>query len=475
MEKKNVALLKNTGILAIGQFIPKIISVITLPLLTGAFSTSDYGIYDLVISFSSLFLPLLTFMIQQAVFRYLIENDDEKNRKKYISCSISFISILSTIFFLIIMLIGVSNREYLSIIFIAGFIYIFESFYDLFGQISRGIGNNVNYSLGTIIYSSINMILLLVSVLTNIININVALIIIAMSYLLSSIFLGIRLQVFKYIDIRYVKISNIKELLKYSIPIIPGTISLWLVNLSDRLIISWYLGASQNGIYSAATKLPNLFATVFNVFNLAWTEVAARSINEKDVDKYYSVLFKNLYSFMIGILIVLITISPIMYNVLIDAKFHDGYNQLPVLYIGILSSCFVSFFGGLYVALKRTKEVGFSSIIGAVLNVLINIIFIEKIGLYAASFSTLISFMIILIYRIIDIKKFINITYDLKSILIGITFVIIVIVGFYINNIAFIIINAILAIVYNLKFNIFLLKFMNLFFNKIKGRKRNEI
>ena len=475
MEKKNVALLKNTGILAIGQFIPKIISVITLPLLTGVFSTSDYGIYDLVISFSSLFLPLLTFMIQQAVFRYLIENDDEKNRKKYISCSISFISILSTIFFLIIMLIGVSNRECLSIIFIAGFIYIFESFYDLFGQISRGIGNNVNYSLGTIIYSSINMILLLVSALTNIINLNVALIIIAMSYLLSSIFLGIRLQVSKYIDIRYVKISNIKELLKYSIPIIPGTISLWLVNLSDRLIISWYLGASQNGIYSAATKLPNLFATVFNVFNLAWTEVAARSINEKDVDKYYSVLFKNLYSFMIGILIVLITISPIMYNVLIDAKFHDGYNQLPVLYIGILSSCFVSFFGGLYVALKRTKEVGFSSIIGAVLNVLINIIFIEKIGLYAASFSTLISFMIILIYRIIDIKKFINITYDLKSILIGIIFVIIVIVGFYINNITSIIINAILAIVYNLKFNIFLLKFMNLFFNKIKGRKRNEI
>ena len=470
MEKKNVTLLKNTTVLAIGQFIPKIISIITLPLLTGAFSTSEYGIYDLVISFSSLFLPLLTFMVQQAVFRYLIENDDINHRKKYISCAISFISVLSIIFFIMTISVSLFADKYSEIIVIACFIYIFESFYDLFGQVSRGIGNNVNYSLGTIIYSVVNMILLVISLLTNIININIALIIIALSYLFSSIFLGVRLKIFTYFDKKCVKIRYVKELLKYSIPMIPGTISLWLVNLSDRLIISFYIGSSENGIYSTATKFPNLFATVYNVFNLAWTEVAARSINEKDIDDYYSTLFKNLYSFMVGVLIVLITFSPIMYNILIDSKFHAGYNQLPILYIGILFNCFVSFYGGLYVALKRTKEVGISSIIGAVINVVINILFIKKIKLFAASFSTLISFLIILIYRIIDIQKFIKIKYDMKSILIGVIFLLAVIIGFYINNFYFILVNLVLAIIYNLKFNIFLIKFINLIFDKVKER-----
>ena len=87
--------------------------------------------------------------------------------------------------------------------------------------------------------------------------------------------------------------QTIKKLLIYSVPIIPSSISLWIVNLSDRLIVTYFLGASANGIYAAASKIPNLFGTVFNVFNLAWTELAARSIKEEDINKQVKMEYFN--------------------------------------------------------------------------------------------------------------------------------------------------------------------------------------
>lgn len=475
MEKNNKLLIKTTSILAIGQFLPKLLSIITLPLLTGSFTTSEYGIYDLVISFSSLFLPLLTLMIQLATFRFLIDSKDDENKKKYISNSMYSIFALSAVFLVITLSSACYIKQYQSIIIIAYFIYFFESIYDLMGQIARGFGKNTLYSFGTIIYSIINMLLLLFALLFDSINIYVALIVVAISYCIATIFLGIKLKIFIYVDKKYININTIKELLTYSVPIIPSSIGLWIVNLSDRLIITGFLGAAENGIYSAATKIPNIFATVFNVFNLAWTEVAARSINDKNSDKYYSTLFYNLYSFMIGALLGLITISPLMYNILVDSKFHDGYNQLPILYCGILFSCFVSFYGGLYVALKKTKQVGISSMIGAIINAGINLIFIRRIGLYAASISTLISFGIILIYRVIEIQKYIKITYDIKSIIFGVIFLSITIIGFYFDNCYFTIINIVVTLIYNIIFNKFLLKFLKMIIYKVKEKRNNEV
>lgn len=80
---KNKILAKNTIILTIGQFIPKLIAIITLPILTKAFSTEDYGIYDLIISFASLLLPIMTLLVQQAVFRFMISEGQEKQKNIY--------------------------------------------------------------------------------------------------------------------------------------------------------------------------------------------------------------------------------------------------------------------------------------------------------------------------------------------------------------------------------------------------------
>lgn len=470
MENKSKTLAKNTAILSIGQLIPKILTLITLPILTGAFSTEEYGIYDLVISFSSLFLPLMTLLIQQAVFRFLIDSNSDKDKKTYITNSVSLIFIISIVIFLVGLIIGKSVNANISILVIAFFIYLIESLYDLFGQVARGIGKNSWYSTAVVIYSIANMLFLLFSLYTKIININNVLIIVVLSYLSALIFLIFKIKAYKYFDFKKISYNKTKELLKYSIPIIPSSIALWIVNLSDRLIITTMIGNSYNGVYAAACKIPNMFATIFNVFNLAWTELAARSIEEKEIDKYYTNLFKNLYCFLMGALMALISISPILFNILIDSKFNEGFNQLPILYLGVLFSCFVSFYGGLYIALKKTKQVGISSIAGAIINIIINILFIKSINLYAASISTLISFIVICLYRAMQLQRYIEIKYNIKDIIIGIVGILLVITCYYINNIFAICMAILISIAYNLKFNVFLVSFLKFFVKKLKRR-----
>lgn len=454
---KNKVLAKNTIILSIGQFAPKIISMIILPILTKAFSTEEYGTYDLIISFASLAIPLMTLLVQQAVFRFYIDEKSEETCKSYITSSIVFVIIISFCWFILASIFGIITNKYFSFIIIVFILYFSESIYDLLGQIARGKEQNIVFSAGVVIYSVINMILLIVTLQFNCINVNSAILIISLSYIIASIFLCYKIKIKKEFDIKKFSWTTIKKLLTYSIPIIPSSISLWIVNLSDRLLISSFLGTSYNGLYAAASKIPNLFGTAFNVFNLAWTELAARSIKERNSSKYYSELFDNLYSFLIGIMLILIALSPIIFDILIDNKFNEGYWQIPILFIGVLLSSFMSFYGGLYIALKKTKQVGISSLIGGILNVIINLATIKHWGLYAASVSTVVSFLAILMYRILEINKFIKIKYNYSKILIGIVFLAIVSINFYINTDISFIVNLIIMLIYN----IFLNKFVN--------------
>lgn len=466
---KNKVLAKNTIILSIGQFIPKLIAMITLPIITKAFSTEEYGIYDLVISFASLMLPLMTLLVQQAVFRFLI-NEKEEKHIKYITTSILFVIIFSLVILGIVIIGGSLAHKNLELLILAMILYFCESFYDLIGQIARGYGKNLIYSIAVILYSVFNMLLLVGAMFFNSVNIKSVLVILSISYLSATMFLLFRLKLHRMFKIKDFSVNTLKEMLKYSVPIIPSSIALWIVSLSDRLIITYFLGASYNGIYAAASKIPNLLVTFYNAFNLAWTELAARSIDEKDSCEYYSKLINTLCTFCFGALIALIAISPLLFDLLIDNKFDSGRSQIPILFLGVVSSCLVSFYGGLYVALKKTKQVGISSTVGAVLNALINIIFIKRIGLYAASISTVISFGVILIYRIVEMKKYIDIKYKKSNILCGCIFLIVVIFNYYIGgNIGFIL-NICLTIVYNIKFNELLILLLGEVKKKIGGK-----
>ena len=450
-KNRNITLIKNTFILGIGQLIPKFMALITLPILTKHLSVNEYGIYDMILSVGSLAIPLMTLLIQQAAFRFIIDSNNDK--AEIVTSTFGVFGILAVAWGIIIggaSFFGIYDKVFLLIMWI---LYLFESLYDIFGQIVRGLGKNFLFSCGVIIYSNANLFFVLFLLRRNDINIYSIILSSLMAYILAFLFIGVKGRVYDYIKIGKFSLTQVKRMLHYAIPIIPSSISLWVVNLSDRLLIISFLGASMNGVYAAANKIPNLCGIVYSVFNLAWTEMAARTVNDKDRDLYYTELYNSLFSFMTGCFMILIVVSPLVFNVLIDDKFSLGLQQMPILFAGIFFSSLVSFYGGIYVALKKTKQVGLSSVIGAILNLLINIFFIRKLGLFAASVSTVVSYYLIYVYRKIDVRKYIFIKLNRVLGLSGYLSLVIICVLYYINLNAMFVVGSVLAIVFNWRFN----------------------
>lgn len=453
MKERNKDLLANTAILSIGQLVPKAISLIVLPLLTGYLSTTQYGTYDLILSVASLLLPIASLQIQQAVYRYLLTAKTYEEKESYISVSLIYIITSSFVIFgivvLILMMMGYSIPYALSI----SLLYFFETLYNLLGQTTRGLGYNLKYSLGIIVYSAINCLAIIIFLCGLKFALFGVIVSLAFAYFVSDLYMFFSTKLYKYIKFSNIKKNILRKLLKFSAPIVPSSISLWIVNLSDRLLIVHFLGTAANGIYSVANKIPIFYSTAYSIFNLAWTETATKVSEAEDASDYYSSMFNKLYKFLIGIMLALLAVTPILFSVLVNKNYDAAFYQVPFLYFGIFFNSIVNFYSGIYIALKSTKTVGYSSLCGAIINLIINLVLIEHIGLYAASISTAVSYLIIVLYRAFDLRKRIELNYDMMQIIIGIILFVFSAIGCYTRTIIGMIVCIIIAAIYNFIFN----------------------
>lgn len=89
--------------------------------------------------------------------------------------------------------------------------------------------------------------------------------------------------------------KGIKKLISYSYPLIPNSISWWIINVSDRTIINLFLGAASNGIYAIACKIPNLCSNIFAAFNISWQEAATEMIDDKESNSYFNQVYNTMY------------------------------------------------------------------------------------------------------------------------------------------------------------------------------------
>lgn len=153
-EKK---LIKNTIIIAIGKMSTQIISFLLLPLYTSILATEEYGVYDLIVAIATFIIPLITILMEDSMFRFLIDCKDDKEKKKAITQTTIYVVISSVIFLLIAMIIGnIVKIKYLSL----GIVYIITCVITyLRNSLLRGMGKIGYYTGINFITSIIDIIL----------------------------------------------------------------------------------------------------------------------------------------------------------------------------------------------------------------------------------------------------------------------------------------------------------------------------
>lgn len=203
-------------------------------------------------------------------------------------------------------------------------------------------------------------------------------------------------------------------MLAYSVPLIPNAISWWIANTSDRILILMFLGSAANGIYAAANKIPTIYTTLFSVFNLAWSESVSLSMKDKDHQQYINAMLNRSYKFFSFLNLGIIICMSFMFDLLVGENYAQAYSQIYILLVAIFANSMCSLLGGVLTGLKDSKATGWTTAVGAAVNFLINLCLIQKIGLYAASISTLVSYCVIFLCRYKVVCKSIKVRFSLN-------------------------------------------------------------
>lgn len=399
-------LLKNTAIIAIGKLSTQIVSFLLLPLYTAKLSTEEFGTYDFFVTLSVFLLPIITLLMEESMFRFLIDADDLKSKKRTITATIVYTAVGTVIFTILAAIImGIIHYEY-AVIFI---IFIISNILlGLSNALSRGMGKVNLYSLSNFILGVITIILNILFIVTFKLGVNGLLWSNIIANTATAVIMFYKLHLPQFVSKKDFSRETLGKMIRYSAPLVPNNLSWVIISLSDRLMLTQMTGADANGIYAVANKFPNIVYTCYGFFSTAWKESAARILKEENKSQYYNSIYKDVKFFLKAIVLGLIAIMPLAFPLLVNKSYNDAYKYIPILIISIYYTNMSNFYGGIFTAYKNTKIMGSTTAVAAVINIAINIIFIPKFGIYAATFSTLISNIVVYFYRRYKIMDYIK-------------------------------------------------------------------
>lgn len=406
-------LLSNSIIFTIGNFGSKLLLVILVPIYTFYLTPAEFGVIDLLTTTANLLLPIVTLNIFEAILRFSMEKDESK--ASVLMNSLMIQVFLFFIFLCISLLLSTFKSINSSQMMFLFLIIITQGVQLSLAQFARGIGKIKIYAVSGILLTLVTGIANIIFVVVLKEGIAGYLLSIVLGNVLSAIFLGLAIKVWTYLKMSYIDKSLLKKMVIFSVPLIPNTIMWWAMNALSRYFVLYFLGTAANGILAVANKIPSVVSLVNSVFFQAWQMSAIEEYDSESKSKFYSEVFKYfsivMFVFSSGFLFIL---KPLLLNVL-SSEYATAWQFVPFMLISVVYSSFASFLGTNYIAAKQTTGVFSSSIIGALVCTISNLVLIPLIGLNGVGLGSMLGFFIMFVIRVYDTQKFVEMKIDISN------------------------------------------------------------
>lgn len=464
-------LTKNTIILTIGKICTQFVSFLLLPLYTAILLPEELGIVDLFNTYITLLVPLFNWQFENGLFRFMIDYRNDKFKLKQLFSTIITANVFQSLAYLMFYLcvqnfITIEYKIFLTID------VILNIFLNTLLQFPRGLGDSFTYAFGSFLSASATIVFNVIFIVFFRWRAYGMFMATVIAKIITLIFLIVAKKVWTYYDIKLFDKNLLKSVIKYSVPLIPNQLSWWVVGVSDRTIISYFMNVAANGVYSIANKFSSIFITFYNIFNMSWTESVSLHINDEDCDVFLTETINTMFKFFSSVCIGIIACMPFAFPLLIDGKYSAAYNQIPILMTAVLFQVVVGLYSVIYVALKKTVEIAKTSSYAAVINIMGNLLMIKHIGLYAASISTLLAYATMAIYRYFHVKRYKDIKLESSIIISTVLIGSITVYSYYINDIFIHCCILLVVIAYAITINKeFLFSILLIIKNKIFKRK----
>ena len=380
------------------------VNLISVPIFSRLLSTAEYGQVDVFMTYVNIFMVILGLDFQGAVGKGRLDHEEDADR--YMTSSLLFTTISAAVIVLIINLafpifeiMFSLPRWAVNIMFIysyAMFVMAYKSTeYNFYFEYKKNMKMSVTVAVCNLILS---IILIQTLFKTN--------------HFLGRI-LGATLPTVVCAVILYIhfgrrgKWAFEKEHIKYSwdfgVPLIPHNLSHMVLASADKVMINSMISASASGIYSLAYTLGMMIQVASEAMNQVFSPWQFRKLQSgqekliKETQRWYLLAY-------CVIAIAVLAISPEILKIIGDKEYWEGTTMI----MWVVFSMFLNFVYTLYVNIeffyKKTALISMGTIFAAILNVVLNAIFLKRLGYQFGAISTVVAYGALLVFRAIIVN-----------------------------------------------------------------------
>lgn len=375
------------------NILQKGISMITVPIFTRLLTPEQYGIYSVYQSWYQIITVFATLNLYYGVFNNGMLKF-EKDKDAFTS-AIQGLTTTITAIFLIIYIIG--NQFWNKILGLSE-ILVFSMFMELFfapaysfwAARQRYEFKYRNLVIITIIIAIGSPILGIIAVLATQYKAEARII----SFVAVQVIVGMYFYIYnlkngkKFVSLKYWKYA-----LAFNLPLIPHYLSQSILNQVDRLMINSMEGADKAAIYSVAYNVSTLMVLVTSAINNSFIPYTYKKIKQKE----YSDIKKNANKLivLVGVLTLLvISFGPEVISIFAPKSYYDAIWVIPPVALSVYFMFLYPLFGNVEFYFEENIFVMLASITGAIMNLILNKIFIDIFGYLAAGYTTLVCYIL---------------------------------------------------------------------------------
>jgi len=325
-------------------------------------------------------------------------------------------------------------------------------------QTSRGVGDNTSYAISSFIAAAVQICSNILLICGLGMRTEALYISFFVGNLACSAYLAIKLRLLRLIRDAKFSMALLREMLSYSVPLVPNTMSWWLVNTVDRTVVAAVLGTAANGLLAISHKFSSLYATGISIFIFPWTESAVLHFHDADRDEFFCSVIHSMIRLFYAACIGLIACMPFLFPILIDIQFVAAYKQIPLYVMAAFLNTIVGLYSVVFQAVKKTKYIAVTSGLAAIISLLVNIILIRSMDLYAPAVASVCAYGVFATVRYRDARKYINVPLERRVLFLGGVVLCIVLIGYYSSYWLLKVFSLLCAIVFAVTTNIGFLK-----------------
>ncbi len=401
-------LFSDTVILAIGTFGSKLLVFLLMPLYTALLSPSQYGTAELITGTANLIMPFACVGITSGIFRFAAEKGTDREGVFSSGMVLLGAGLCGTVLLgAMALCIGAAWRTEILLVVL----YVLAAdLQAVCAQYVRAIDRTrlfaVQGILNTLVTVGFNILFLMAFDL----GVTGYVLSTVVGNLLTTAFLVVSAKLWRVFRLSRVSRTAMRELFRFSLPMVPTTICWLTTDLSDRYLVSWFCGEAVNGVYSAAYKIPTIVNLVSGIFMQAWQfSAVVQSTDGEECSRFYSQVFRGFLSVIFIGSGGLILLSPWLCRLLLNSAYHEAWRYMPTLLCAAALESVVSFLASVYMVRKKSMHSFLTAVAGTGLNLLLNFLFIPRTGTFGgalgAAIATLIGYAAVWVLRMADVPR----------------------------------------------------------------------